>query len=448
MTKKVFGTDGVRGVANAGVVTPDTMMKLGLAASRIARRGDHRHQVVIGKDTRLSGYMIEGALTAGLLAGGVDVMLVGPVPTPAVGMLTGALRADLGIMITASHNPYLDNGVKVFGPDGYKLSDVAEREIEDMLDLPMSDLLVEGAELGQTTHLGDARARYMESAKRTFPRELTLDGVKIVVDGANGSGYRTLPDALWELGADVEGIGVSPNGTNINHNCGSLYPQGLVERVLADGADIGIALDGDADRVMLVDEKGRIVDGDQILACIAMEMKRAEALRGGGVVATIMSNLGLENFLDSEGLDLIRAKVGDRYVVAQMRAGGYNLGGEQSGHIVLRDHATTGDGLVAALQVLAAMVRGGRKASEVLSLFHPFPQHMVNVRLGAADPMETAAVKAAIAETEAMLGKTGRLVIRKSGTEPLVRVMVEAQDETVAVSSATQLADVVRANLG
>jgi phosphoglucosamine mutase len=448
MNAKVFGTDGIRGTANEYPVTPDVMLRLGMAVSRVARRGNHRHQVLIGKDTRLSGYMIEQALTSGLVAGGMDVVAVGPVPTPAVGVLTSSLRADMGIMITASHNPFTDNGVKLFGPDGFKLPDQVEREVEVLLQAPLSELLAKGGEIGQLKHLDDARARYIEAAKRSFPRDLSLSGMKIAIDAANGAGYRTLPWALWELGADLVKLGVSPDGENINRDCGSLHPEALAKAVVEQGCDIGVALDGDGDRITLVDETGRIVDGDQILATLAMELRRNESLRGGGVVATIMSNLSLERFLDSEGLDLIRTKVGDRYVVARMRAEGFNLGGEQSGHIVLTDHATTGDGLVAALQVLAYMVRSGKRASQCLSLFEPYPQHMVNVRLSApGDPLEHPRVREAIADTEASLGKTGRLVIRKSGTEPLVRVMVEASDAGVARQSAEDLASVVRAHL-
>ena len=443
MTKKFFGTDGVRGTANAGNITPEKMLKLGLAVARVGQRGEHRHQVVIGKDTRLSGYMIENALTSGLVAGGMDVAMVGPVPTPAVGMLTVSLRADMGIMITASHNPFTDNGVKLFGPDGFKLSDKDEREIERLLDLPMADLLAASSHIGRATTFDDARARYVEAAKRTFPRELSLDGLKIGIDAANGSGYKTLPAALWELGAEIVTMGVSPNGENINLDCGSMHPERLGKLVVEESCDIGIALDGDADRLIVVDETGRVIDGDQILGLIALELKQAGQLKGGGVVATVMSNLGLEQMLESEGLELARTKVGDRYVVARMRAEGYNLGGEQSGHIVLSDHATTGDGLVAALQVLAAMVRREEKASACLSMFDAAPQRLINVRYGATDPLESDTVKAAIADVEARLGKDGRLVIRKSGTEPLIRVMVEALDEGVANSEAETLASLV-----
>lgn len=447
MAKRVFGTDGIRGVANNGVVNPQIMLRLGLAVSRIARRGQHRHQVVVGKDTRLSGYMIETALTSGLVAGGVDVLGVGPLPTPALGQLTTSLRADMGIMITASHNPFTDNGVKIFGPDGYKLSDAIEREIEMLLEAPMEELLVHGTEIGQVRHLEDARARYIEAAKRTFPRDLSLDGLTIAIDGANGAGYRTLPMAMWELGATVHSIGVSPDGENINNGCGSLHPEGLVRLVRDTGADIGIALDGDADRVLIVDEKGRTADGDRILACIATEMVQAETLRGDAVVATIMSNYGLERFLKDRALQLKRTAVGDRFVVEAMRENGYNLGGEQSGHIVLTDHATTGDGLVASLQVLASMVRQQRRASDVLNLFESMPQHMVNVRIGAQNPLELPRVKAAAAETEARLAGHGRLVLRKSGTEPLVRVMVEADSEALARQATDALADVIRAEV-
>ncbi|MEO1329512.1 MAG: phosphoglucosamine mutase [Pseudomonadota bacterium] len=427
--RKLFGTDGVRGRANQDPMTADMALKLGMAAGRYFRNGDAPHRVVIGKDTRLSGYLFESSLTAGLVSMGVDVYTLGPVPTPAVGMLTRSLRADLGVMISASHNPYYDNGIKFFGPDGYKLSDEVEAVIEQYMANGLSDHLAGDRDLGRIQHLDDGRARYIEFAKATFPRELTLDGVKIVVDCANGAAYRTAPEMLWELGAEVIRVGVSPNGVNINDGCGSTAPEAAQRAVVEHRADLGIALDGDADRVHIIDEKGRIVDGDQIMGLIAGDWARTERLRGGGVVATVMSNLGLEKHLAGAGLSLIRTKVGDRYVVEEMRRSGYNLGGEQSGHIVLNDFVTTGDGAIAALQVLAALVRSDKPASELLRVFEPFPQLLKNVRFdGAAQPLESAQVQAAIAAGESRLGASGRLVIRKSGTEPVIRVMGEGED--------------------
>ena len=425
MTRKYFGTDGIRGLTNAYPMTAAIAMKVGQAAGTRFLRGNHKHQVVIAKDTRLSGYMMESALTAGFTSVGMDVIQLGPIPTPAVAMLTRSLRADLGVMISASHNPYQDNGIKLFGPDGYKLSDDAEAEIEAMIDSDVA--LAEPKSIGRARRIEDARGRYIHFAKATFPDDLRLDGLKVVIDCANGAAYGCAPQALWELGADVDAIGVSPNGFNINDNIGSTHPKALQMRVLEIGADIGIALDGDADRLIVVDEKGQIVDGDQIMALITGRAQDTGALKGGGLVATVMSNLGLERWLTGRGLTLHRAGVGDRYVLEAMRAGGYNIGGEQSGHLILADHSTTGDGLVAALQVLAALVASAKPASEVLHIFDVVPQLLKSVRF-TGTPLEDAKVKAAIADGEARLNGHGRLLIRKSGTEPVIRVMAEGDD--------------------
>lgn len=426
MGRKFFGTDGIRGRTNAGAMTAEMAMKVGMAAGAHFVRGDHRHRVVIGKDTRLSGYMIENALVAGFTSVGMDVVQVGPMPTPAVAMLTRSMRADLGVMISASHNPYYDNGIKLFGPDGYKLSDDDERAIEALLENPPP--LAESERIGRARRVEDARGRYSHFAKSCFPEELRLDGLKVVIDCANGAAYQVAPTALWELGAETIAIGVTPNGTNINDKCGSTAPTMLQETVVASGADIGIALDGDADRLIIVDEQGRVVDGDQIMALIGKSWAESGRLRGGGVVATVMSNLGLERFLNSIGLSLERTAVGDRYVLERMRSGGFNVGGEQSGHIILSDYATTGDGLVAALQVLAELVRQGRPASEVLHLFDAVPQLLKNVRFSSGRPLESESVKRAIASAEHELDGKGRLVIRPSGTEPVIRVMAEGDD--------------------
>jgi len=426
MTRKFFGTDGIRGLTNSPPMTVETALKVGQAAGTYFLRGDHRHRVVIGKDTRLSGYMMESALVAGFASVGMDVVLLGPMPTPAVAMLTKSMRADLGVMISASHNPFADNGIKLFGPDGYKLSDDAERAIEGLLEkdarLAKPDLI------GRAQRIDDARGRYVHFAKSTFPDRLRLDGLKIVVDCANGAAYHVAPDALWELGADVIPLGVKPNGLNINDGCGSTHPELLRETVVASGADIGLALDGDADRLIVVDEKGRVIDGDQLMALVATGCARRGELKGGAVVATVMSNLGLEQRLAKEKIGLKRTIVGDRYVLAEMRASGCNVGGEQSGHIILTDHSTTGDGLVAGLQVLAALVEDGKPASELLDQFDPVPQLLKNVRFNGGEPLSRNHVKDAIAAAEAELGKNGRLVIRKSGTEPLIRVMAEGHD--------------------
>ena len=426
MTRKFFGTDGIRGLTNTEPMTAETALRVGQAAGTHFLRGDHRHRVVIGKDTRLSGYMMESAMVAGFTSVGMDVVLLGPMPTPAVAMLTRSMRADLGVMISASHNPFADNGIKLFGPDGYKLSDKDEASIERRLGqepkLARADLI------GRARRIDDARGRYVHYAKSTFPERLRLDGLKIVIDCANGAAYHVAPDALWELGAEVVPLGTRPNGTNINDQCGSTHPQILCETVVASGADIGLALDGDADRLIVVDENGRIIDGDQMMALIALNLQRSGELRGGAVVATVMSNLGLERKLAEAGLGMTRTKVGDRYVLEEMRASGCNVGGEQSGHIILTDHSTTGDGLVAGLQVLAALVEMGQPASELLSQFEPVPQLLKNVRFNGGAPLENASVKSSIAAAEAELEGRGRLVIRKSGTEPLIRVMAEGDD--------------------
>ncbi|MCJ8158399.1 phosphoglucosamine mutase [Sphingomonas sp. LaA6.9] len=426
MTRKFFGTDGIRGRTNQTPMTAEIAMKVGMAAGAHFMRGNHKHRVVIGKDTRVSGYMVESALVAGFTSVGMDVVQVGPMPTPAVAMLTQSMRADLGVMISASHNPYADNGIKLFGPDGYKLSDADETAIEAMIEA--TPKLAQGADIGRARRVEDARGRYIHFAKSTFPDHLRLDGLKVVIDCANGAAYNVAPSALWELGAETIAIGVEPNGININHECGSTAPQALQETVVASGAHIGIALDGDADRLIVVDELGAIVDGDQLMALIGTMMAKKGLLHGDGVVATVMSNLGLERYLDGQGLSLERTKVGDRYVLEAMRAKGFNLGGEQSGHIILGDYATTGDGLVAALQILAALVETGKPASELLHLFDPVPQLLKNVRFSGGKPLDDVRVKAVIAEAEAELKGSGRLVIRPSGTEPLIRVMAEGDD--------------------
>jgi phosphoglucosamine mutase len=426
MTRKFFGTDGIRGLTNHEPMTAQTALCVGMAAGAHFLRGDHRHRVVIGKDTRLSGYMMESALVAGFASVGMDVVLLGPMPTPAVAMLTRSMRADLGVMISASHNPFADNGIKLFGPDGYKLSDDDERAIEARLQ--NGPKLAKPEMIGCARRIDDARGRYVHFAKSTFPEHLRLDGLKIVVDCANGAAYHVAPEALWELGAEVIPLGVTPNGTNINEDCGSTYPQLVQETVVASGADIGLALDGDADRLIVVDEKGQLVDGDQLMALIALGLQRRGALKGDAVVATVMSNLGLERKLEGAGLKLVRTQVGDRYVLEEMRKSGCNVGGEQSGHIILADHSTTGDGLVAGLQVLAALVEAKAPASELLRQFEPLPQLLKNVRFNGGAPLETDSVRKRIAAAESELEGRGRLVIRKSGTEPLIRVMAEGDD--------------------
>jgi phosphoglucosamine mutase len=429
MTRKYFGTDGIRGLANSWPMTADTALKVGMAAGSLFTRSDQRQRAVIGKDTRLSGYMIEQAMTAGFLSVGMDVFLFGPVPTPAVAMLTRSLRADLGVMISASHNPFADNGIKLFGPDGYKLSDQKELDIERLLEGGDGLLLAAPERLGRAKRVDDAQARYIEFAKRTFPKDLRLDGVRVVVDCANGAGYKVAPAALWELGAEVFSIGVEPDGFNINDKCGSTAPEKLSAKVRELRADIGIALDGDADRVIVLDENGKVIDGDQLLALIATAWSETGRLGGGGIVATIMSNLGLERHLASRNLKLERTKVGDRYVVEHMRAHGFNVGGEQSGHIVLADFSTTGDGLIAALQVLAMVRASGKTVSEVCSVFEPVPQVLKSVRCRASGTLELPPVRQAIEEAVERLGSAGRLVIRPSGTEPMIRVMAEGDDE-------------------
>jgi phosphoglucosamine mutase len=427
-SRRLFGTDGIRGTANVDPMTAEMALRLGQAAGLLFTRGAHRHRVVIGKDTRLSGYMLEPALTAGFIGAGMDVVLVGPLPTPAIAMLTRSLRADLGVMLSASHNPFEDNGIKLFGPDGFKLSDATEAEIEALMQTDLSGRLAPPQRLGRAARLDDAQGRYIEAAKASFPRGLRLDGLRIVVDCANGAAYRVAPTVLWELGAEVIPLGVAPDGFNINRGCGSTAPELMREEVRRQDADLGLALDGDADRLILSDETGAVIDGDQVLALIARSWSESGRLQGGGVVATVMSNLGLERFLAARGLTLHRTRVGDRYVAEKMRAEGMNVGGEQSGHMILSDYATTGDGLLAALQVLAVLVEQGRPASEVMRLFEPLPQSLRSVRYHGPSPLAAPAVRAAIAEAEAELAGTGRLVIRPSGTEPVVRVMAEGED--------------------
>jgi phosphoglucosamine mutase len=429
MSRKYFGTDGIRGQANKFPMTPEVAMKVGMAAGLSFQRGNHRHRVVIGKDTRLSGYMLENAMVSGFCAAGMDVFLLGPIPTPAVAMLVRSLRADLGVMISASHNPYYDNGIKLFGPDGYKLSDEIEARIESLLDEDIAVALADQDSLGRAKRVDGVHDRYIEFAKRTMPRSMSLAGLRVVIDVANGAAYKVAPEALWELGAEVFTINAEPNGFNINKECGSTHPAGLQKKVHEVRADIGIALDGDADRMVIVDESGNVVDGDQIMALIAESWFQAGRLAGGGVVATVMSNLGLERFLGNIGLQLHRTKVGDRYVVEHMRAHGFNVGGEQSGHIVLSDFTTTGDGLVSALQVLACIKRSNKPVSELCRKFEPVPQVLKNVRFSSGEkPLDSAPVKAVIEDARNRLGGNGRLVIRPSGTEPLIRVMAEADD--------------------
>ncbi len=443
MTGRYFGTDGIRGRANKFPMTAEVAMRVGMAAGLCFQRGSHRHRVVLGKDTRLSGYMIENALVAGLCAAGMDVFLLGPIPTPAVAMLVRSLRADIGVMISASHNPYHDNGIKLFGPDGYKLSDEIEMRIEAMLEDDIEMALADSDGLGRAKRVDGVHDRYIEFAKRTLPRSMSLSGLRIVVDCANGAAYKVAPAALWELGADVVAINVDPNGTNINKECGSTDPAELQRKVHEVRADIGIALDGDADRVVIIDEQGELVDGDQIMALIAESWHQSGRLAGGGVVSTVMSNLGLERFLGGLKLQLHRTKVGDRYVVEHMREHGLNVGGEQSGHIVLSDFSTTGDGLVSALQVLACIKRANKPVSEVAKKFEPVPQLLKNVRFSGGKPLEEAPVKAAIEDARNRLGKGGRLVIRPSGTEPLIRVMAEADDQKLVETVVDDLVEVI-----
>lgn len=443
MTRKLFGTDGIRGTANQHPMTAMTALMVGQAAALHFKRGNHRHRVVIGKDTRLSGYMLENALTSGFLSCGMDVVLAGPVPTPAVAMLTRSLRADFGVMISASHNPFQDNGIKFFGPDGYKLSDDVELEIEARMDTNMSPDLAASEDIGRAKRLDDVIGRYTEYVKQTFPKGASLDGLKIVIDCAHGAAYKVAPEVLWELGADIIKIGVEPNGKNINDGCGSTATEAMQTAVVKHGAHIGIALDGDADRVLISDEKGQLVDGDQLMGLIGADWHRRGLLQGGSVVATVMSNLGLEKFLQGQGLGLMRTPVGDRYVVEAMRAHGCNVGGEQSGHLVLGDFATTGDGLVAALQVLAVLIADGKPASEACRRFDPFPQLLKNVHFSGASPLSLPAVEKAIQDAEGRLKGTGRVLIRKSGTEPLIRVMAEGEDQALVTDVVDTLIEII-----
>lgn len=445
MTKKYFGTDGVRGLANSGAMEPQNVLKLGMAAGKyFMRENGRRHSVVIGKDTRLSGYMIEPALVAGFTAVGMDVRLFGPLPTPGVAMMTRSLRADLGVMITASHNKFHDNGIKLFGPDGKKLSDDAEMEIENLMQEGLREGLATGENLGRARRYDNAQARYIEIVKATFPTRVTLNGLRIVIDCANGAAYRTAPATLWELGAsEVISIGTEPDGTNINAQCGSTHTETLSRAVLEHKADVGIALDGDADRLIMCDEKGKIIDGDQLLALMALGWNHTNRLSRNGIVATVMSNLGLERRLQDENLELIRTSVGDRYVAERMRKDGYNVGGEQSGHILMTDFATTGDGTIAALQVLAEIIRKDKPASEVLDLFEPVPQLLKNVRYSGQNPLEIQSVQSAIKDASSQMGEGGRILVRASGTEPLIRVMAEGDDPAMVLAVTDGLVDFI-----
>lgn len=444
MARQFFGTDGVRGQANKFPMTSEMALKIGMAAGHMFRNGEHRHRVVIGKDTRLSGYMIETALVSGFTAVGMDVFQLGPVPTPGVAMLTRSMRADLGVMISASHNRFSDNGIKIFGPDGYKLTDEQEEEIESLINGDINALLAAPLEIGRAKRIESANERYIEAAKRSLPRNMRFEDLRIVIDCANGAAYKVAPLALWELGAEVISIGVEPNGTNINDECGSTSPERLCEKVREVRADIGIALDGDADRVLIADEKGNLVDGDQLMAVIAKSWQEQEKLTGGGLVATVMSNLGLERFMQDLDLELVRTPVGDRHVVEHMRTHGFNVGGEQSGHIVLSDFTTTGDGLVSALQILAEVIVQERPVSEVCNNFEPIPQILENVRYSSGKPLERKDVKAAIKDAEDRLTGSGRLVIRPSGTEPLIRVMAEGDDQSLVHKVVSDLVGILK----
>jgi phosphoglucosamine mutase len=444
MIRKLFGTDGIRGLANTPPVTPEIAMKVGMAAGRLFTRGEHRHRVVIGKDTRLSGYMIESALVSGFTSVGMDVFQFGPLPTPAVAMLTRSLRADLGVMISASHNPYHDNGIKLFGPDGNKLSDETEVQIEALMANGLQTGLAPSKELGRAKRIDDSQARYIEFVKGTFPKHLRLDGMRVVIDCANGAAYKVAPAVLWELGAEVFSLGDVPDGYNINQDCGSTAPQAMSAKVREMRADFGIALDGDADRVVMADERGRIIDGDQILALIARSWSRTGSLTGNGVVGTVMSNMGLDRFLSSMGMTLARSPVGDRYVIEKMREGGFNVGGEQSGHIILSDFSTTGDGLIAALQVLAVLAGERKPASEATRLYDPLPQILENIRFRNGSPLENERVKSQIDAGEARLNGKGRLIVRKSGTEPVIRIMAEGEDAHELRTIVGDIASVVR----
>ena len=444
MVRTLFGTDGIRGLANTFPITPEIALKVGMAAGRIFMRGDHRHRVVIGKDTRLSGYMIEYALVSGFTSVGMDVLLFGPLPTPAVAMLTRSLRADLGVMISASHNPYTDNGIKLFGPDGQKLSDDREREIEAIMMNGLEDGLAPPDKIGRAQRIEDAQARYIEFVKRTFPKHLRLEGLRIVIDCANGAAHKVAPEVMWELGADTIKIGVEPNGMNINLDVGSTAPAAMIAKVRETRADFGIALDGDADRVVMCDEKGHIIDGDQILALIARSWAKTGELKGGGVVGTVMSNAGLERFLTGLNLKLVRSPVGDRYVIEKMRAGGFNVGGEQSGHIIFSDFITTGDGLIAALQVLAVLAEERRPASEAAHIFEPLPQVLENVRFKNGSPLNDPKVASKIKLAEDRLNGSGRLLVRKSGTEPVIRIMGEGENEKLVREVVREVAALIR----
>jgi phosphoglucosamine mutase len=446
MSKRAyFGTDGIRGQANRYPMTAEVALRVGMAAGKLfMSKDDRRHLVVIGKDTRLSGYMIEPALVAGFTSVGMDVRLFGPLPTPGVAMMTRSLRANLGVMISASHNHFADNGIKLFGPDGYKLSDERELEIEALMDQGLEEGLAPPQDLGRVQRIDDCQARYVEIAKATFPRRLSLSGLRIVIDCANGAAYKVAPEALYELGAEVIRLGVAPNGFNINEECGSTHPAAMQKAVKEYRADIGIALDGDADRLVICDENGRVVDGDQIMALIADDWAKLGRLTGGGVVATVMSNLGLERFVKARGLKLERTQVGDRYVMAKMRDAGFNLGGEQSGHIILRDFATTGDGLLAALQVLAVLKESDKPMSALARQFEPVPQKLENVRFVNGKPLESAQVKGVIADAEQKLNGSGRIVVRASGTEPLIRIMAEGDDEKLVNQVVREIAGAVK----
>ena len=443
MGRKFFGTDGIRGRTNHDVMTAELAMRVGQAAGTHFRRGDHRHRVVIGKDTRLSGYMIESALVAGFTSVGMDVVMTGPLPTPAIALLTREMRADLGVMISASHNPFADNGIKLFGPDGFKLSDEAELAIETLLESEPE--LAPAEQIGRARRIDDASGRYIHAVKQSVGSHVRFDGLKVVLDCANGAAYQVTPAAIWELGAEVIPLGVTPNGTNINDKVGSTALDAIKARVVEEGAHIGLALDGDADRLIVVDEKGETVDGDQIMALLATRMAEKRELSGAGVVATVMSNLGLERYLRGLNIGLVRTKVGDRYVLEEMKRGGFNVGGEQSGHMILLDHGTTGDGTVAALRVLASLVREGKPASELLHLFDAVPQVLKNVRYSGGKPLENDEVKRAIAQAEAELEGSGRLVIRASGTEPVIRVMAEGDDAAQVERVVDSVCDAVRA---
>ena len=445
MARKYFGTDGIRGRANDAIMSPETAMRVGMAAGLALKRQNTRQRIVIGKDTRLSGYMLETALVSGFAAVGADVFMLGPLPTPAVAMLTRSLRADIGVMISASHNAYHDNGIKIFGSDGFKLSDEMEERIEGLMDSDISPRVATGADIGRATRLDNVHGRYIEFAKRTFPRNLSLNGIRIVVDCANGAAYKVAPEVFWELGAEVVQLGTQPNGLNINRDCGSTSLAAGRQKVREVRADVGIALDGDADRVIVIDEHGETVDGDQLLSVIANSWQRTERLQKSTVVATVMSNLGMERYLEGIGIDLVRTKVGDRHVAEMMRCRGYNIGGEQSGHVILSDYTTTGDGLIAALELMAVVVNSGKGVSEVCHQFEPVPQVLKNVRFAGDAPLEHDAVKSAIDAAQLRLGNSGRILVRPSGTEPLIRIMAEGDDADLVHTLVDELAHLVSA---